>query len=325
MGKVVDFKKPNKKPVRNNKAKVIYTNKPKNPVKSKDWMKIVLALFFIFSIYGYVKNTGISDFNKTQEQIDQEAYDEIYEAINECKTMITFVGKKADYDYISVIYEKVVDEHPELFWVSGGALFQTSGDVISKSMSFSPHYRYSKDEIPKMKKTFDKEIKIWLKGISDKQSDYEKALAIHDRIVQNVVYDEEVYQRSKNNEDFYDDAYNAYGCLVTKRAVCEGYSRAYQMLLQESGVETGVISGEATDSQGETGGHAWNYIKLDDGYYLVDVTWDDPLGNNGIDIRHDYFCLNNAQMGINHTPGDIAKVPKCDGVKFNIKTHGRKL
>ena len=37
----------------------------------------------------------------------------------------------------------------------------------------------------------------------------------------------------------------------------------------------------------------WNYIKLDENWYGVDVTWDDPIVTGGLNknvLRHTYFC-----------------------------------
>ncbi len=62
----------------------------------------------------------------------------------------------------------------------------------------------------------------------------------------------------------------AYGPLVEGKAICSGYSRAFQLLMTMSNfncfVDGGVTRG---------GGHAWNIVKTKDGYYMVDCTWND--------------------------------------------------
>ena len=83
-----------------------------------------------------------------------------------------------------------------------------------------------------------------------------------------------------------------------------------------------MVSGTATNDMG-TGNHAWNYIKLDDGYYLVDVTWDDPVSFDGTqrkEVRRDYFCLNSEMMSKDHFPDAEEEVPNCDGKRYlNLK------
>lgn len=67
---------------------------------------------------------------------------------------------------------------------------------------------------------------------------------------------------------------------------------------------------------GTTGLHSWNYIKLDDGYYMVDVTWDDPYGNEDNICYRDYFCLTTEMISENHQIENSQVVPLCNGRKY---------
>ena len=69
----------------------------------------------------------------------------------------------------------------------------------------------------------------------------------------------------------YADAYSAYGCLVKGKAVCEGYSLAFNAIMLELGIPTKRMSG---------GGHAWNMVKIGNRWYHVDVTWNDTSDSN---------------------------------------------
>ena len=54
-------------------------------------------------------------------------------------------------------------------------------------------------------------------------------------------------------------------------AVCEGYAKSFQLLMNAAGVSNFYIVG-----LGNGGGHAWNMAQMDDGYYYYfDATWDD--------------------------------------------------
>ena len=59
-------------------------------------------------------------------------------------------------------------------------------------------------------------------------------------------------------------------------AVCEGYAKAFQLLMNAAGVANAYIIG-----LGNGGGHAWNMAQMDDGYYYYfDVTWNDPTSSD---------------------------------------------
>ena len=64
----------------------------------------------------------------------------------------------------------------------------------------------------------------------------------------------------------------AYGALIEKLCVCQGFSEAFQMLMELGGVPSRLIEGTILKSGG---GHAWNLIAIDGSRYShVDVTWD---------------------------------------------------
>lgn len=108
-------------------------------------------------------------------------------------------------------------------------------------------------------------IKNYIKsGMTDRQ----KALVLHNWLIYNAHYD---YTFSN---------YNASGVLIQGAGVCDSYSKAYCLLLSKVGIENKRITGIATNSAGEVGGHAWTLVKVDGQWYHVDCTWDDP-GNSG--------------------------------------------
>ena len=91
---------------------------------------------------------------------------------------------------------------------------------------------------------------------------------VHDYLIKNTDYDDELESNS---------IYTVYGALVEKKAVCEGYAKAFKMILDELEIPCVIACGLARNSNRETENHAWNYVKIDDSWYAVDCTWDDPL------------------------------------------------
>ena len=88
-------------------------------------------------------------------------------------------------------------------------------------------------------------------------TDYEKALWFHDWLIHNAYY------------DLTYSYYSADSILLRGTGVCDGYSKAYQLLLRAVGISTERCTG---------GDHAWNYVKFDGEWYHIDPTWDDPTG-----------------------------------------------
>lgn len=107
---------------------------------------------------------------------------------------------------------------------------------------------------------------------------------VHDYIIENTEYDQTLSQSN---------IYTAYGALNGKLAVCEGYAKALKYILDDLGIPCVIACGIATNSNGKTESHAWNYVKIDDKWYAVDTTWDDPLivgdGYVSQDIYKRYF------------------------------------
>ena len=98
--------------------------------------------------------------------------------------------------------------------------------------------------------------------------DYMKVKRVHDYIIENTDYDQ-------NLEN--DNIYNTYGALINHYAVCEGYSKSMKYLLDSVNIPCVIVCGIARNSNGETESHAWNYVKINDLWYAIDCTWDDPV------------------------------------------------
>ena len=79
--------------------------------------------------------------------------------------------------------------------------------------------------------------------------------------------------------------------------------------MEQINVPCVLVSGTATNSQGETETHAWNYIQINNQWYAVDVTWDDPViiggGEVTIDMMYQYFLKGSETFFTNHTEDGV--------------------
>ncbi len=128
----------------------------------------------------------------------------------------------------------------------------------------------------------------FINSFSDDMTEYEKELAIHDFIVTQTQYDSSAIGADENTVTSPDND-NPYGTLITNKSICSGYSSTFQLMMDMVGIE--CITVEGTAHQG-TEEHAWNMVKLDDEWYVVDVTWDDPVSNGKDTGRVSYTFFN---------------------------------
>lgn len=140
----------------------------------------------------------------------------------------------------------------------------------------------------------------------EKVSDYRKEKRIHDYLVQHIEYG-----FSDKDDEASSKAYSSYGALVEKKAVCNGYAQAMKLLCDLTGVECEMISGTA---DGEN--HAWNLVKLDDSWYHVDATWDDPTPDDPARVFYHYFNVDDEFISGDHS-WDSEAFRTADGGEYN--------
>ncbi len=191
----------------------------------------------------------------------------------------------AFYSDISVAFHALMNDFPEYFWMPSSYYVSTVNE--KGSIAFKRSYNDDKFLFNK-KKAEDKKEEIYevIYEISEKAAKetttYNKAKVLHD----------ELCKRARYATDYTDnEIYSAYGALVNGIANCEGYSRAYQLLCNATGIENTLVCGT---SKGV--GHLWNMVKTEDGWYHVDCTWNDLAK----DYTYTYFCLTDSQIITDH-------------------------
>ena len=108
---------------------------------------------------------------------------------------------------------------------------------------------------------------------------FEAATAVHDLICQDMYYAYDNNGTPETGNDFH----NILGLFVHGRGVCESYAESFNLIMNMLGFETLEVTGT-----GNGGPHAWNMIKINNKYYLIDVTWDDE-DTFGFEVMKDFF------------------------------------
>lgn len=237
-----------------------------------------------------------------QEAPDDPDYQKLVEACQAFRTTVT-LSATPDHERMAGLISRLRQEHPEIFWITS---YQWAGPIVTVKVDASVF-----PDIAAMSAELDRAAGDVLAQMPEGLGDFEKALFVHDYLVEHTVYDLEGAA-----SDSIGTFSGAYGCLVEHKAVCGGYSAAYALLMQRLGYVCGVCTG-----YGNGGAHGWNYICLGGRYYWTDVTWDDPVsvsdpGRQSLD--HYYFLITDEMLLRDHQLGtDNYFVPVCDSMELN--------
>ena len=194
---------------------------------------------------------------------------------------------------VKTAFEAVIGDHPEMFWLETGysSKYLANGQCVEIDLK----YNSTADDLESAKQRFDAAAQNLIAGAASLDSNYEKEKYVHDALASAVAYD----LTADMNQ-------SAYSALVNGKSVCAGYARAYQYLLQQLGIPCYYCTGYSG------GNHAWNIVKLEDGYYNVDVTWDDAAA-----IRYDYFNKTDADFASTHVRQNLSVyLPACNGTAY---------
>ncbi len=137
------------------------------------------------------------------------------------------------------------------------------------------------------------------------KSDLEKVRAIFRWITQNINYDIEAYL---DHRLIVDDPQRV---IARSMAVCGGYSQLFNSMCSEAGIQSKLIAGWSK-GYGErlTGrpNHAWNAVKINFRWYLLDATWGAGHINSEQrfirEFNNHYFLTDPEQLIYDHLPED---------------------
>ena len=161
-------------------------------------------------------------------------------------------------------------------------------------------YRESKEQTQFVKAQAKSIINSIVKPGMDQ---HEKVKAIHDYIVKHVSYDTSY------------KAYTAYEALANRSAVCQGYALLTYQLLTEAGIQAHYVTGK-----GNGGPHAWNLVKIENKWYHLDTTFDDPVPDKAGRVMYSYFNVTDEQLSKDHE-WDRSKYPTATTSYFNELTN----
>ncbi len=236
--------------------------------------------------YSYKRDVILENAATAELNTESELLDLFYILNREFITEFTF-KTSVPYDKWADYYRHANVIHLEHFYSSYLHCLYVSG---SNTYALTLEY---KTDVELLKQYHDEaEVKakeIIAEIITGEMDDKAKIKAIHDYIVINCAYDYDNYVAGTIPFE----ARLAYGALIKKSAVCQGYTAAFNLLCKEAGVRSVVVTGTSPSS---TDVHAWNMVLVDGEIYYIDITHNDPVPDQAGKASNKYFMLSADQM-----------------------------
>lgn len=219
----------------------------------------------IFNIIYNAINNGYESFNFYCQNSYETCLDDVKDLTS-------------DYELLSVINNFV---HPYNSYNKLNVTINSLGKINIKVQKL-----YNESTINILNKKIDT---VYNELITDNMTDYDKIKIIHDYIIDNSVYDE---QRANNLYNDYQGEFSsniATGPLLQGHGICSGYTDAMKLFLDKMNIPNYKISSE---------NHIWNLVYIDNKWLHLDLTWDDPVINNGeiSTIDHTYFLIDTNKL-----------------------------
>lgn len=184
-------------------------------------------------------------------------------------------------DEMVEIYFTFRNDNPQFFWLSNQIIYGTNKLVV---LTYD-EYANGAVRLAALEEITGTAQSVYQSCVSSWDSSYQKVLKIHDALIADIEYSWDIWNPI---------SHSIAGAMTSARsAVCEGYAKVMQVMMNCYGITNIYVTGDAG------GGHAWNMVRMNDGkYYWLDATWDDQVQEI---FWHNYFLVGNKNF-TDHTP-----------------------
>ena len=192
-----------------------------------------------------------------------------------------------DQSELQKVFLAYTNDHPEVFWLSNVFSYGSEGNFSILQL----YSVLSADACNSDIDTLQSKVEQVVNSIPAGLSEFDREEALYNYMVKQCSYDTAAVKDSSIWQ-----AFTAYGALTDGKVVCEGYSRAMELLSSYEGLHCALIRG----SSGGVG-HMWNAVSVAGNWYYLDLTWSD--GNQPV---YNYFNITTQVIGTTHKIAPLA-------------------
>ena len=204
-------------------------------------------------------------------------------------------------DELEAVFSALQYDNPQLLFFGDNAAQVTAG----VNFYFVPEYTLSYPEARKTIEAVADNAQQALTLLSPHADDYTVLLTLHDYLCEGCDYADG------------GSASQCHGALLEGYATCTGYSKALKLLLDIAGMDSCIVTGDATED-GTDLNHMWLAVSLQGAWYFCDPTWDDPVSDDGLQtVEHGYFAVSESRLSLTHSSILKPEHIVCDSEEYD--------
>ena len=230
-------------------------------------------------------------------------YDAVYRCLTSAAPQCTVPTK--DPEVLKKAISCVLIDHPEVFFMKDYKFSKYTQDGEIKRLTFTPVYELEPEEIEERWEKISAVADAIVQRVPTEASDYDKVASLYNLIIESTEYDTEA-----------EDNQNISSVFIGGASVCQGYSKALQLLLLRLKMPATLVTGKII------GGdlHAWNAVQIDGDWCYVDVTWGDAsyvfhkgdLATERVsETNYDYLLVPFDDISSTHRADSPVELPEC--------------
>lgn len=263
-----------------------------------------------------VISRGVSDIYYAYHALDaqrQKVYLEMLDILTNMQEDVRI--STMDKSVIDPVFACVMNDHPELFYVTGYQYTEYSFANSITGYTFSGTYSMTGEEVEEANQLIEQSVQACFEQASF-EDEYSIVKSLYDWLIDHTEYD----STAENNQ-------NICSVFLQGRSVCQGYAKAMQYLLQKLEKQCLLVTGFTNGER-----HAWNLVKVNGAYYYLDPTWGDASyaysGSDSVEggftlpsINYDYFLVTTDEITRTHSFELVVELPECVAISENYYVH----